>query len=75
MADALVVNVQIDPIGAAGNGVGASVGQMLNEHNFIADPHFFGYVDEFNGHQIVIALRCFLETWRGIRQRRKQKNG
>ena len=47
---------------------------MLNEHDFIANHHFLGYMDEFDGHQIVIALRGFFE-WCGIRRRRKQKNG
>ena len=73
-ADALPVNVQIDPIGAGRNGIGASVGQMFDEYDFIADYHFLGYMDDFDGHQIVIALGGFLEAWRGIRQWSEQKN-
>ena len=67
-ADALAVNVQIDSIGAGRNGVGASVGLMSDEYDSIADHHFLGYVDDFDGHQIVIALGGFLE-WLGISHR------
>ena len=71
-ADALAVHVKIDPIGAGRNDVGALVGQMVDEYDFIADHHFLRYMDDFDGDQIVIALRCFLK-WRGIRRRREQK--
>ena len=40
---------------------------MLDEYDSIADHYFLGYMDEFDGHQIVIALRGFFE-WRGIRR-------
>ena len=72
-ADVLAVNVQIDSIGAGRNGVGASIGHVCDEYNFITDHHFLGYMDKFGGHQIIITLRCFKEG-RSIRQRRKQKN-